>query len=127
MTFLVPAGGAVATVVLPLTARALPAPLPLLLGGFLLSVSLVTSRQAAVVQGVQSGRSVIADISRRFEGLRQAGDGVRGGVGGGDGGHLARGVGQARVGLRPDGPHRVVGLGALQRGRPDLAPASAVS
>ena len=127
MTFLVPAGGTVATVVLPLTARALPAPLPLLLRRLLLGVGLVAAREAAVVQVAQPGRSVIADVSRRFERLRQAGDGVRGGVGGGDGGHLARGVGQARVRLRPDGPHRVVGLRALQRGRPDLAPPGAVS
>ena len=110
VTFLVPAGGTVATVVLPLTARALPAPLPLLLGGFLLGVGLVASGQAAVVQVVQPGRAVIADVSRGLEGLRQPGDGVRGGVGGGDGRHLARGVRQTWVGLRPHRPHGVVGL-----------------
>ena len=127
MTFLVPAGRAVPAVVLPLTARALPAPLPLLLGGFLLGVGLVTARQTAVVQVVQPGRSVIADVSRGFEGLRQASDCVRGGVGGGDGRHLAGGVRQPGVRLRPDRPHGVVGLGALQRGRPDLAPGGGVS
>ena len=97
MALLVPAGRAVPAVVLPLTALTLPAPFPLLLGGFLLRVGLVTPGEVAVVEVAQAGRAVIADVSGRLEGLREAGDGVGCGVGGGDGGHLAGCVRQPGV------------------------------
>ena len=50
----------------------------------------------------QAGRGVpLVELGGGFESLRQPGDGVRGGVGAGDGRHLARGVRQTRVGLAP--------------------------